>query len=144
MKKEIKPSDTLRFIFASMAGTTLIILIIGIFVSKQPLNFILGLLFGAAVSVIRILMLAKSVKVSVEMEPAESKTYMMGQYNLRMLLTVAAVVAGAMLKERFSIFGIILGLIAMQPSVYIANFIYERLGGEKIESISTEKADRHS
>lgn len=144
MEREIKPSDTLKFILASMAGTTLVILVIGLFVSDKPLNYALGLLFGAAVSVVRILMLSRAVNISVDMEPADSKTYMMGQYNLRMLLTIAAVVAGAMMKDRLSIFGIILGLIAMQPSVYIANFIYERLGGEKIESISSKKADRHS
>ncbi len=144
LKKEIKPSDTLLFIFSAMAVITLLILIIGLFVSKEPLSFALGLLFGGAISVVRILMLARAVNISVDMEPADSKTYMVGQYNIRMMLTVAAVVVGAMTKGRLSILGIVLGLIAMQPSVYAANIIYKVMGGEKVESVSTKKTHRHS
>jgi hypothetical protein len=144
LEKEIKPSDTLKYIFLSMAGVTAVILVVGLFVSSKPLSFTLGLLFGAVISVVRIIMLAKSVDKAVDMEPNDSKLYMTGQYHLRMLLMVVAVVAGAMTRGVISVVGIALGLIAMQPSVYIANFIYERLGGKKIESVSAKKADRDS
>jgi hypothetical protein len=144
LKNEIKPSDTLKFIFIAMAAVCVIIFIAGLIFSKEPLHFTLGLIFGSVISVIRILMLAKSINISVDMEPSEAKVYMMGQYHLRMLMIVVAVVVGAMTKGVLGIFGIIAGLIAMQPSVYIANFMYEKLGGEKFESISAKKADRHS
>ena len=143
MEKELRPSDTVKLIFASMAGITLTVLIAGVFISSEPLKFALGLLYGAAVSVVRILMLSRAVSVSVQMEPAEAKAYAMGQYNARMMLLVGAAVAGYFIKA-LSIYGIALGLIAMQPSVYIANFIYEKLGGKKFESVNAKKADRHS
>lgn len=144
MKKEIKPSDTVAIILAVLAVLSLIVLAAGVFVSKQPLKFAPGLAFGVIISAIRLLMLARAVNISVDMEPAESKTYMLGQYNLRMLLTVAAVFAGGMMREYISIFALIAGLIILQPSVYIANFIYEKMGGEKIDGVSTKKTHRHS
>ncbi len=144
LKREIKPSDTLSFIMLSMAGICLIILILGIIFAKEPLYFALGVLFGAVVSCIRILLLSRAINRAVDMEPAESKAYMTAQYSTRMLLAIAAVVAGAMLQEYISIIGLILGLIAMQPAVYLANIIYKMMGGEKLEFNSAKKADRYS
>lgn len=144
MKREIKPSDTLALILITMAAATLIALAAGVIIVDEPLKYAIGLIFGAVVSCIRVAMLARAVSVSVDMESADAKNYMMGQYNLRMLLTIAAVVAGGMMREHLNIFALVIGLIIMQPSVYIADFIYERLGGEKVEGVNAKKAHRNS
>lgn len=144
LKNDIDIRQVLKFILAVVAVITLVILIVGVIVSKAPVKFALGLLLGSLVSVIRLLMLARAVGKAVDMEPADSKLYMVGQYNIRMLLAIAAVVACGIMKAHISIIGMILGLVAAQPAVYIANFIYEKKGGKKFGTIDAEKTDRNS
>lgn len=144
MKKEIKPSDITAAILYTMVGISIVVLIGGLFVSKEPLKFAIGLVFGTVISLIRVKMLARAANIAVQMEPAEAKAYMTGQYNVRMMLAVAAAVFGGIMKAHLSVIALILGLLVMPPSVYIANFIYEKTGGEKSESVSFKKADRDS
>lgn len=144
MKKEIKPSDITAAILYTMLGISAVLLIVGLFVSKEPLKFALGLALGTAISVIRLKMLARAANLAVLMEPAEAKAYMTGQYNVRMMLAVLAAVFGGIMKAHLSVIALILGLLVMPPSVYIANFIYEKTGGDKCESVSFEEADRDS
>lgn len=144
MEKEIKLSDTLKMILVTLGALTLIGIIIGVFIVSEPIKYIAGFLLGTAVSVMRIMLLSRAVVRAVDMEPGESKVYMMGQYNLRMMLTILVVVIGCVMSKYFNIYSIIIGLVLLQPSVYISNFIYRKMGGEKIESVSTSKTDRNS
>jgi hypothetical protein len=148
---EINPNDTVKYMLISLVAVAAVMLVVGLFVSKAPIKFAIGLVFGTAVSAVRLLMLTRSVKMSLLMEPADAKTYMTGQSNMRMLLIIAAVVVGASMRSVLSIYGIAAGLIAFQPAAYLANIIYERMGGEKLDftkpdakSNDVKKADRHS
>lgn len=144
MKKEIGLKDTLWYIAVTTLALSVVVFIIGLFVSDNPLKFALGLYYGVAVSLLRLIMLARAVNTSVDMDADSSKKYMMGQYNMRMLMTIAALVFAAFVRDKLSIVALVIGLLIMQPAVYIANIIYEKKGGKKVEGISTKKIDRHS
>lgn len=144
MKKEIGLKDTLWYIALTTLALSVVVFIIGLFVSDNPLKFALGLYYGVAVSLLRLIMLARAVNTSVDMDADSSKKYMMGQYNMRMLMTIAALVLAAFIRDKLSIVALVIGLLIMQPAVYIANIIYEKKGGKKVEGISPKKIDRHS
>lgn len=144
MKKEISLKDTLWYIAATTLAISAVVFIIGLFVSDNPIKFALGLYYGVAVSLLRLIMLARAVNTSVDMEADSSKKYMMGQYNIRMLMTIAALVLAAFIRDKLSIVALVMGLLIMQPAVYIANIIYEKKGGKKVEGISPKKIDRYS
>lgn len=144
MEKELRPWETLKMILITLGVLLLIGIIIGIFIVNEPIKYVSGILLGGAVSVMRIVLLSRAVGKAVNMEVAQSKVYMMGQYNLRMMLTIAVVVVGCIMSEYFNIYSIIIGVVLLQPAVYISNFIYEKKGGEKIESVSTSKTNRNS
>lgn len=144
MKKEIKPSDITATILYTMIGLSVVVLVGGLFISKEPLKFALGLALGTVISIVRLKMLARSANIAVQMEPAEAKAYMTGQYNVRMMLAVIAAIFGGIMRDHLSVIALVLGLLVMPLSVYIANFIYERAGGEKSESVSFEKTHRDS
>ncbi len=144
MKKEIGLKDTLWYIALTTLALSVVVFIIGLFVSDNPLKFALGLYYGVAVSLLRLVLLARAVNTSVDMDANTSKKYMLGQYNMRMLLTIAALVFAAFVRDRLSIIALVIGLLIMQPAVYIANIIYEKKGGKKVEGISPKKIDRHS
>ena len=144
MKKEVGLSRTLWYIVISAVVISVVIYIISLFITSAPLKFALGLFYGTAVSILRVVMLARSVNISVDMDAEASKKYMLSQYHLRMLITIAALVFAAAIRERISIIGLVIGLLVMQPAVYVANVIYEMKGGEKVEGISTKKTNRDS
>ncbi len=144
MKKEVNLRSTLWYIIASAIVISVVVYIISLFITSSPLKFGFGLFYGTAVSCLRMAMLAKAVDTSVDMDAGASKKYMLGQYNIRMLMTIAALVLAAAIRSRLSIVALVIGLLVMQPAVYIANIIYERKGGEKIEGISTKKINRNS
>lgn len=144
MKKEIGLKDTLWYIAVTTLALSVAVFIVSLFVSDNPLKFALGLYYGVAVSLLRLIMLARAVNTSVDMDADSSKKYMMGQYNMRMLMTIAALVFAAFVRDKLSIVALVIGLLIMQPAVYIANIIYEKKGGKKVEGISTKKIDRHS
>lgn len=144
MKKEIGLKDTLWYIAVTTLAISVAVFIVSLFVSDNPFKFALGLYYGVAVSLMRLIMLARAVNASVDMEADSSKKYMMGQYNIRMLMTIAALVLAAFIRDKLSIVALVIGLLIMQPTVYIANIIYEKKGGKKVEGISPKKIDRYS
>lgn len=143
MKKEITPNQTLKIILLTMVAVNAVVLLIGLIITKEPIPFLLGMLVGLTVSLISKAMLARAVDRALDMEVDGAKLYMAGQAYMRMLLVMAAAVACGFMRNYISIYGLAVSLLVSHLSVYIANFIYKQMGGEKVELNSSKKADRH-
>lgn len=105
-------------------------LVIGMFFIKNPIYYALGVITGTAVSVARFLLLERTLNKSVLMAPAEAQNYVRLHYGLRMAaIAVIAIIAA---KVRFiDVWGLVVGLLPVQPAVYIRGLLYREKDGDK-------------
>lgn len=89
---------------------------------ESILYWILGVAFGTAVSLVKLLMIERTVERAVDMEPQNAKNYVNSRASFRFVLTIVMVVVAIKIPF-FNILGVIVGLILTQPAVYIVNFI---------------------
>lgn len=89
---------------------------------ESILYWILGVALGTAVSLVKLLMIERTVEKAVDMEPQNAKNYVNSRASFRFVLTIVIVVLAIKIPF-FNILGVIVGLILTQPAVYIVNFI---------------------
>lgn len=109
-----------------LAVTTIVLGIIciaaGLFFVDNLLSWIIGVAIGTAICVFRVFSMTRSIEKSVEMSPEDAKNYAKLHYMLRYLITLAVAVA-VCCTGYANVFGVIVGLLLLQPAVYIYNFM---------------------
>ena len=106
----------------------LILLVAGMFFIKNHLSYALGILLGTAVSAARLVLLERALNKSVDMSPTDAQNYTRLQYGLRMIGILA--IAFAAIKLPFiNVWAFVIGLLPVQPAVYIYGFINSRKKG---------------
>lgn len=95
---------------------------IGLFFADNILNWIIGIIIGTALSVLKVIMLKKTLDKAVDMSPEDAKNFTRSRYTLRMVLSIAVVVAAFKIPY-VNVVSVIVGLLLVQPAVYIVNFI---------------------
>ena len=89
--------------------------------SMSCLPFVLGVILGSAASVLKVLLLARTVERAMEMEQKTAGKYVGLQHLLRLLFT-GVVRAAAAIVPWISLWGAVLGIFSFQISVYILKF----------------------
>lgn len=89
---------------------------------ESILYWILGVALGTVVSLVKLLMIERTVEKAVDMDPQNAKNYVNSRSSFRFVLTIVIVVLAIKIPF-FNILGVIVGLILTQPAVYIVNFI---------------------
>ena len=115
-----------RIIFLT-AAFGLIFFGVGIFFTDNVLYFAKGIVFGTVFSVLKVILLEKTLKKAVDMGQANAQNYTRLHYSIRYFLTGVVVVVAALVKS-ISLPGVVLGLAAMTPAVFIAGRM-EKDGG---------------
>lgn len=115
----IKTRNSLMIITVVMG---VICMALGLFFAENIFKWILGIAIGVLICIFRIFSMTKSLSKAVEMEPTDAKNYARVQYMLRYILTFAFAVVACYLGFASPV-GVIVGLILLQPAVYIYNFI---------------------
>lgn len=123
-------SDTSRKIIKVMVSISLIALGVGIIVASiffkgQVFSYSKGLVFGTIFAVLKLILLERSLSKSVDMNRAKAQNYVRLHYTLRYFLT-GAVLAVAALQGFACLIGVIIGLVALRPAVYIVNSMYNK------------------
>lgn len=113
---------TLKQIIATVAALGAVAFIIGAFFAESLLFWLLGIALGTLVSVIKVILLKRTLDKAVDMSPEDAKNYTRSRYTLRLVLSVA-VIAVTFKIPYFNVIGVIVGLLLIQPAVYIVNFI---------------------
>jgi multisubunit Na+/H+ antiporter MnhE subunit len=90
--------------------------------SISCLPFIFGVLIGTIVSVIKVMLLSKTVDKALSMEEKAASRYVNQQHFLRLLLTAAALLLGALVSV-INLWGVVAGVFAFQISVYVMKII---------------------
>jgi len=91
--------------------------------SIKFLSFLLGALLGSAVSIAKIFMLERSVDKTLKMDKKSAGGYVIVQYFLRLLLTGAVLVLGAVVPQ-INLWGVVAGVFAYPVSLYIARIAF--------------------
>ncbi|MDO4299872.1 MAG: ATP synthase subunit I [Clostridia bacterium] len=97
----------------------------GMFFVSSLLPWILGVAIGVLMCVFRVFSMTKSIEKAVDMSPEDAKNYAKSQYMLRYIITFAVAVAACYMGFANPV-GVIVGLVLLQPAVYIYNFIDKR------------------
>ncbi len=111
----------LKQIIISIAALGIIAMGIGIYFADNILYWVLGIAAGTAISMLKVIMLERTLDRAVDMPPEDAKNYTRSRYTFRMILSIAAVVVAIKLPW-FNVIGVIVGLLLVQPAVYIVNF----------------------
>ncbi len=118
-KEVIKTRNSLMLITAALG---LVCIIVGAFFAESLIKWALGIAIGVLICIFRILSMTRSLSRAADMQPEDAKNYARAQYMLRYIITFAA--AAVVCYMGFaSPLGVIVGLILLQPAVYIYNFI---------------------
>lgn len=115
----IKTRNSLMIITAILG---IICMAVGLFFADKIFPWILGVAIGIIICIFRVFSMTKSITKAVEMSPEDAKNYAKAQYMLRYIITFALAVAACYLGYANPV-GVIVGLVLLQPAVYIYNFI---------------------
>lgn len=126
-------SETCKRIVLSNIAVSLVLFGVGMFViifyesffQIKLSNFILGMVFGTAFSVLKIMLLERTVNKAVDLPKENAVNYTRMHYTLRYFLTGAVVVVAA-LSPWISLFGVVLAMVALRPAVYIASWLEKK------------------
>lgn len=117
----IKLSDTSKQIILFMIAIALVFMGIGAFIiSSGKVPYIKGLLFGTIFSILKLILLEKTLNKAMDMNIKNASNYTRLHYSLRYFLTGVVLVVAA-LDEGMNLIGTIIGLLTLRISVYLVN-----------------------
>lgn len=119
---DFKMSDTCKRLSAVIAVLGLVALIVGLFFAGNKIYWIVGIVLGTAVSLVKVYMLEKTLNRAVDMDPKNANNYTRANYTMRLVVSVVIVVL-ACVVEQVNVIGVLIGLLLVQPAAYITNFI---------------------
>lgn len=116
----MKLSDTLKQIILTTIALFFIVAGFGVFILKDIKSFLMGLLFGTIFSILKMLLLEKTLDKAMDMTEKKAISYTRIHYTLRYFLTFVVLLVAV--YRGFNLYGVIIGIILTIPAVYIVNF----------------------
>jgi len=130
-------SITAQIICKALAVLYLVLLAIGLVVNfflypfEKPLPFAVGLLAGTVLSVLKVVLLEKSLVKSMDMDGKIATNYSNVQMVARYFLTIIVLFLAAFFRNVIGLFGTVAGILALQPAAYIAAWRIRKLQLDK-------------
>lgn len=133
MQQRLKLSETadimmrvMVVLFAVLSGLGLLVILL-IYPFEQPLPYLLGLLIGTLLSLIKVYLMDRSIQHAMDRTTSKAaQGYASLQVTLRYLLTLGVFALVFLFKEQVGLFGAILGVLLLQFSAYLSNPILKR------------------
>lgn len=116
-----KISYITKQIIIVMSALSLLFFGLGTFFSDNIMALFIGYLFGTVFSILKLILLEKSLESSLNMEKNRAVSYTRFHYSLRYILTGAMLFIAASNKEKISLVGVIVSLITLRPALYLVN-----------------------
>lgn len=101
-----------------------LICILGSAIYYRSLNFLpfmIGVILGSVVSIIKVFLLERAVDAALSMEQKRAGSYVGIQHMLRLLLSGVVLVLGAVVPQ-ISLWGVVAGIFAFQLAIYNVKF----------------------
>jgi hypothetical protein len=89
--------------------------------SLNFLPFMLGIILGSALSIMKVFLLGRTVNKALSMEKHRAGNYVSIQHLLRLVLTGFVLFLGAILPH-ISLWGVVAGILSFQLSLYKIKF----------------------
>ena len=123
----IKISNTTKQIIFMMFALSLIFFGIGSFFVENILAFFLGFLLGTGFSILKLILLEKTIARAMEMPQEKAVNYTRLHYTLRYILTGAVLLVAVFRKEQIDLIAVIIGLIILRPAIYLVALKEKRI-----------------
>lgn len=120
---KMETDRVLKSIIITIGVLGLLALIIGLFFADNILTWIIGIVAGSLVSMSKVFLLYRTLNKAVDMDPKAAGSFARAKYTLRLVLSIALVVLAFRFSAYIDPVGVIIGLLLVQPAVYILNFI---------------------
>ena len=117
----MRVSDTLKQIIIITIALFFIVIGISIFIVKDIKAFLIGIVFGTIFSILKLILLEKTLDKALNMTGAKAVNYFRIHYTLRYFLTFIILLVAV--YKHFNIFSVIIGILLNIPAIYIVNFI---------------------
>lgn len=89
--------------------------------SLDFLPFLLGIILGAAVSILKVFLLERAVDKALEMDKKKAGNYVSFQHIFRLLISGVVIFIGAVVPQ-ISLWGVAVGILSFQAAVYNVRF----------------------
>ena len=103
----------------------LIIIGIGFLFLKEPVPFVLGLIFGSAISGLNFIELANTLSRAVSMPADKAQSFTVMKYFIRYIVT-AVVIYVSIVAPYINILGTILGLVIIKIIILVSNLLSDK------------------
>ncbi len=117
--------QTQAFIVKIMIIFDLFAIGISFLVLKTPMPFIMGLIFGSAISLLNFIELANTLSRAVGMPPDKAQTFTVVKYFIRYIVT-AIVLYVSIVAPYINVLGTILGLIIIKIIILVTNLLGDK------------------
>lgn len=99
--------------------------IMGFVFLKEPLPFLMGLIFGSAISALNFFQLANTLNRAVKMHPGKAQTFTVTQYFIRYFIT-AIVIYVSIVAPYINILGTVVGLLIIKFVIFATNLFNDK------------------
>lgn len=115
-------SETTKQIILIMMALFIIALGVGILVSPSEVieHYAFALLFGTIFSILKLVLLEKTIERAVDMTGSKAVNYARLHYVLRFFLTFLVLFIAN--YRQMNIYGVVIGVLLSTPAVYIMHF----------------------
>ncbi|MEG0013463.1 MAG: ATP synthase subunit I [Cellulosilyticaceae bacterium] len=114
-----------NFMAVVMIAFTVLVYIIGIFLTDNVIGWTTGILFGLAISLLKLKLMESTFTKAVSMQEAKAKVYTQRHYMIRYLLTGVVLLVAAM-EPGISLLGVFFGLVSMKVGAYAQLYTIEK------------------
>lgn len=108
-----------------LVAVTAVIGIMGFVLLKEPVPFLMGLIFGSAISALNFFQLANTLNRAVKMHPGKAQTFAVVQYFIRYFIT-AIVIYVSIVAPYINIIGTVIGLLTIKFVIFAANLFNDK------------------
>ena len=130
-----KLTDTTRMILMSTYVIAAVALVVGLFFCEDKFTFFLGIALGTGFSTLKMIMMERSVKKSLDMNSVSAGNYIRLNFTIRYFLT-GVVLALAALVPTIDLWGAVIGVFASQVSVHFVNVLLRK----KMKTLETTES----
>ncbi|MCD4711975.1 MAG: ATP synthase subunit I [Clostridiales bacterium] len=109
----------------ALAAVVAFIGIMGFVFLKEPVPFLMGLIFGSAISALNFFQLANTLNRAVKMHPGKAQTFAVTQYFIRYIIT-AIVIYVSITAPYINIIGTVIGLLTIKLIIFATNLFNDK------------------
>lgn len=128
---DIKVQQEVKEITKGICIYTIIIGIISLIISKQPIQVILGVVFGSIIAILNFRLLAIAIEKSIDLSPGRAQVFTGIRYLIRMFIVVVVVLISVK-NPNIHVIGTILGLVSTQVVIFIKKMIISRISRKEV------------